>query len=80
MIARLKYGSCNLNKLFLVGNLDKGKLEQGGDIMRREIEAKVPILKEMGGCIPGLDHDVPATVALDKYEEYAEMMKGYLSY
>jgi len=73
---REKYGT----KLFLVGNLDKGKLGQGEDVVRQEIESKVPILKEKGGYIPGLDHDVPATVPLDKYREYVRVMKEYLTY
>lgn len=73
---REKYGT----KLFLVGNLDKGKLGQGEDVVRQEIESKVPILKEKGGYIPGLDHDVPATVPLDKYREYVRIMKEYLTY
>jgi len=73
---RKKYGT----KLFLVGNLDKAKLDQGEHVVRQEIESKVPILKEMGGYIPGLDHDVPTNIPLDKYREYAKVMKENLAY
>ncbi len=71
---RKKYGT----KLFLVGNLDKRKLERGGEIMRQEIESKVPVLKEMGGYIPGLDHDVPP-ISLNQFKEYADCIKKYLT-
>ncbi len=71
-----KYG----NKLFLIGNLDKRELAEGGERMRREVDSKVPKLKEMGGYIPGLDHVVPVEFTLEKFKEYAEYMKGQLVY
>jgi len=73
---RKKYGT----RLFLAGNLDKGKIAQGGDVMRREVDSKVPILKEEGGYIPGLDHDVPVEVTLKNFKEYAEYISRLLPY
>jgi len=61
---RKKYG----NKFFLIGNLDKRELAKGGEAMKKEIDSKVPILKELGGYIPGVDH-------FQKFKEYAEYLK-----
>jgi hypothetical protein len=71
---RRRYGT----KLFLVGNLDKREIVKGGEAMRKEIDSKVPLLKEEGGYIPGMDHLVPADCSLDRFKEYAEYLKKYL--
>jgi len=71
-----KYG----NKLFLAGNLDKRELAKGGEAMRREVDSKVPVLKEMGGYIPGVDHLVHVEFTLQKFEEYTEYLKKHLPY
>jgi uroporphyrinogen-III decarboxylase len=71
-----KYG----NKLFLIGNLDKRELAEGGERMRREVDSKVPILKEMGGYIPGSDHLIHVEFTLDKFIEYANYIKTKLTY
>jgi uroporphyrinogen decarboxylase len=73
---RRKYG----NELFIMGNLDKRELVKGGEHMKKEIDSKIPILKEMGGYIPSLDHDIPPDFTLDRYREYAEYMKKQLPY
>ncbi len=73
---RKKYG----NKLFLAGNLDKRELAKGGEAMRKEVDSKVPILKETGGYIPGVDHLVHVEFTLQKFQEYAKYLKKYLSY
>lgn len=73
---RKKYG----NKLFLTGNLDKRELAKGGEAMRRELDSKVPVLKEMGGYIPGVDHLVHVEFTLPKFQEYAEYLKRHLPY
>jgi hypothetical protein len=31
------------NKFFLIGNLDKRELAKGGEVMKKEIDSKVPI-------------------------------------
>jgi hypothetical protein len=73
---RKKYGE----KLFLVGNLDKAELAKGGEAMRREVDSKVPVLKELGGYLPGADHLVPVEFTLERYKEYADYIKRYLPY
>jgi len=71
---RKKYGS----KFFLIGNLDKREIVKGGGPMKREIDSKVPVLKELGGYIPGLDHLVPVEFTFEKFKEYCEYLKKYL--
>jgi len=68
------------NKLFLAGNLDKRELAKGGEAMRREVDSKVPALKEMGGYIPGVDHLVHVEFTLQTFQEYAEYLKRLLPY
>ena len=71
-----KYG----NKLFLLGNLDKMELAKGGEAMRREVDSKVPTLKEMGGYVPGADHLIHVEFSLEKFREYTDYMKKLLPY
>ena len=73
---RKKYG----NKFFLIGNLDKRELAKGGDAMKKEIDSKVPILKELGGYIPSVDHLVHVEFSFQKFKEYAEYLKKHLIY
>lgn len=73
---RKRYGK----KLFLIGNLDKRELAEGGERMRREVASKVPKLKEMGGYVPGADHVVHVEFRFRKFEEYARYMKSQLVY
>jgi len=71
-----KYG----NKLFLAGNLDKRELAKGGEAMRREIDSKVPVLKELSGYIPGADHLVHVEFTYERFKEYAGYLKKQLPY
>ncbi len=71
-----KYG----NKLFLIGNLDKRELAKGGEAMRKEVDSKLPILKEMGGYIPGADHLIHVEFSLEKFKEYADYIQKLLPY
>jgi len=71
---RQKYG----DKLFLAGNLDKVELMKGEGAMKSEVESKVPLLKEMGGYIPGADHLIPVEMTLAKFREYADYIKKFL--
>jgi uroporphyrinogen decarboxylase len=73
---RRKYG----NKFFLIGNLDKRKLIKGGIEMKKEIDSKLPILKELGGYVPSIDHLVPTEFDLKIFKEYAEYLKKLLPY
>jgi uroporphyrinogen decarboxylase len=71
-----KYG----DKFFLIGNLDKRELAKGGEAMRREVDSKVPMLKEMGGYIPGADHLIPLEFTLERFREYSAYLKKLLPY
>jgi len=71
---RKRYG----NKLFLAGNLDKREMAKGGEAMRREIDSKLPLMKETGGYVAGLDHLVHVEFTLEKFKEYADYLKERL--
>jgi hypothetical protein len=66
------------NKLFLMGNFDKREIVKGGEPMRKEIDSKLQIMKETGGYIAGLDHDVPTEFTLQRFREYADYLKAKL--
>jgi len=63
------------NKLFLAGNLDKREIAKGGEAMQKEIDLKLPLMKETGGYIAGLDHLVHVEFTLEKFREYADYLK-----
>ena len=71
-----KYG----DKFFLIGNLDKRELAKGGEEMKKEVDSKVPILKDLGGYIPSADHVIQPEFSLDCFREYMEYMKSILPY
>jgi len=71
-----KYG----DRMFLIGNLDKVELAKGGEAMKKEVDSKVPTLKEMGGYIPGADHVIPVEMTLERFKEYAEHISKLLPY
>ena len=71
---RRKYGE----KLFLMGNIDKQILTKDKKSIKKEIDSKIPILKEMGGYIPGLDHDVPPNIPWKNFEYYVKYLKQML--
>lgn len=73
-ILRKRYG----NKLFLVGNLDKREIAKGGEAMRKEIDSKLPLMKETGGYIAGLDHLVHVEFTFERFKEYADYLKKRL--
>jgi len=52
---------------------------KGGERMRREVDSKLPKLKEMGGYIPSADHIVHVEFTLGKPKEYADYIKANLS-
>jgi len=76
MEIRKKYG----DKLFLIGNLDKRELAKGGAEMRREVDSKIPMLKQTGGYIPGSDHLIHAEFKLKAFREYVNHIKELLNY
>lgn len=71
---RKRYGK----KLFLAGNLDKREIAKGGEAMRKEIDSKLPLMKETGGYVAGLDHLVHVEFTLDRFREYAAYLKQKL--
>ena len=71
-----KYG----DKLFLLGNIDKRTIVEGGEVMTKEVDSKVPALKEMGGYVPGADHLIPLECTLHRFQEYAAYLKKLLPY
>jgi hypothetical protein len=66
-------------KLFLVGNLDKREIAKGGEAMRKEVDSKLPLMKEFGGYIAGLDHLVPIEFTFQRFKEYADYIKTQLA-
>jgi len=71
-----KYGE----KLFLIGNLDKRELAKGGEAMRKEVDSKVPALKQIGGYIPSADHLIHVEFGLEKFKEYKDYINKLLPY
>ena len=65
-------------KLFLAGNFDKREIAKGGEAMRSEIDSKLPLMKQTGGYIAGLDHLVHVEFTLDKFKEYANYLRQKL--
>lgn len=64
----------------LLGNIDKRTLAQGKEAIKREVDRKVPYLKEDGGYMVGLDHDVPPDVPLENFTFYANCVKEVTKY
>jgi len=64
----------------LLGNIDKRELLKGEEAIIREIDRKVPLLKDEGGYIPGLDHSIPPDVPLKSFEFYAKYLKEVSNY
>src|SRR5208337_1591097 len=71
---RRKYG----DKLFLIGNLDKVELMKGGEAMKKEVDSKLPALRDLGGYAPGADHLIPVEMSLARFREYAEYVQKLL--
>ena len=64
----------------LLGNIDKRVLGQGKEAIKREIDSKVPYMKEEGGYAVGLDHEAPGDVSLENFTFYADYVKGRAKY
>jgi uroporphyrinogen decarboxylase len=70
-----KYG----NKLVLHGGINAVNWDNP-DLLREEIESKVPLLKESGGYIFSSDHSIPDSVSLATFRDIIEMVKKVGSY
>jgi len=71
---RKEYG----RSLKMIGNIDKRVLFAGKTAIEKEVNAKVPALKEAGGYIPMIDHVIPPGVPLENFNYYAEYIKKLL--
>jgi len=63
-----------------MGNIDKRELLKGEKAIKREVDRKLPFLKDDGGYIPGLDHTIPPNVSLKDFTLYANHVKKLLDY
>lgn len=54
------------------------EIAKGGESMRNEIDSKLPFMKETGGYVVSLDHDVPVEFTLERFKEYADYLKPRL--
>ena len=61
-----------------IGNIDKRALVKDKDAIKKEVEYKVPFMKEAGGCIPSVDHSVPPEVPLENYQFYCDYIRKFL--
>lgn len=71
---RRQYGK----RLILIGNIDKMAIAKGKAAIEKEVESKIPYLKEQGGYIPSLDHLVPPNVSYQDYMYYLSFIGKFL--
>jgi uroporphyrinogen-III decarboxylase len=64
--------------LRLVGNIDKRALAKGKAEIRKEVESKLPYLRDAGGFIPMVDHVIPPDISLENFRYYSEYIKKFL--
>jgi uroporphyrinogen decarboxylase len=62
----------------LIGNIDKRALFSGKAAIEKEVDSKVPFLKESGGYIPMIDHVIPPGVPLENFKHYVNCIKKHL--
>jgi len=61
-------------RLLMIGNINKRVLVQGKDVIKEEVESKLPLIHE-GGYIPSVDHAVPSNVPFENYSYYVNLLK-----
>lgn len=71
---RRKYG----RQLAMVGGLNKMEISQGKAAIDRELDAKLPTMRETGGYIASLDHRVTVETSYADYVYYVEGAKRRL--
>ena len=64
-------------ELLLSGGIDKRKIVEGGDALRRHLDEIVPPLRRRGGYIPTCDHGVPEETPFENYMLYRSLMDEY---
>ncbi len=71
---RAKYGT----RLAMKGGLDKHVLRGTRGDIRRELEYKLPPLREQGGIVFGLDHRIPNGTPIANYRYYVDLAREML--
>lgn len=64
-------------ELLLSGGIDKRKIVEGGDVLRRYLDTIMPPLRKRGGYIPTCDHGVPEETSFENYMLYRSLMEDY---
>ena len=72
-VIRKQYG----HDLALSGGIDKRELTKDRASIRRELEAKIPMIED-GGFIPTIDHAVPPDISYDNWLYYLELKSEML--
>lgn len=63
--------------LLISGGIDKRKIAEGGDAIKRHLEAIMPTMRKRGGFIPTCDHGVPEETSFKNYMLYRALMDEY---
>jgi len=63
--------------LLISGGIDKRRIAEGGDSIKRHLEAIMPAMRKRGGFIPTCDHGVPEETSFESYMLYRSLMKEY---
>lgn len=62
--------------LNMIGHFDKMTMNTGADVMRREFERLLPLMRS-GRFIPSVDHQTPPGVSLEQYRMYLRLLEEY---
>lgn len=65
-------------KLFLGGNIDKRKIVEGGEAMKKEVDSKIDAFEGKSGYFLSIDHAIPAECSLETFQEYVDYVKERL--
>ena len=71
---RQQYGK----QLMMLGGIDKHVLRGDQAAIRRELEYKLQPLMREGGCVFGLDHQIPNGTPLENYRYYVDLGREIL--
>ena len=63
-------------KFLMMGGYDKMVMPMGEELMRKEFERILPVMKT-GGYIPSVDHQTPPGVSLENYKTYVRLFREY---
>jgi hypothetical protein len=71
---RQKFG----HRIAMLGGIDKHVLREDRAAIRRELEYKLQPLMREGGCVFGLDHEIPNGTPLENYRYYVDLGREIL--